>query len=965
MNLTKAVFLFIGLFLSLNLGSQILISQGGTVNSCAGTISDSGGPGVPYLDFEFYQMTICSDVPGQCLSLDFTVFETGFNSDFLFIYDGPTTADPAINPAGYSGNLGAFTVEASGDCLTLLWFSGINAGFDGFEANIICAACPTCTDGIQNGSETGIDCGGATCPPCPCDDFAVNAIPYTDINTTCGMGDDYDNGDACFSFFMNGEDVVYEYVPTASVCLEVSLDYPTAPGAAGLAIMDGCPDLLSTQCIQNNTSFFGATNITANLNVIAGNTYYIVVSSDEFQAPCMDYTLTINEGEPTVQDCLGAIPVCDLVVTNPQVTLGSGSCLDIDPLNAGCITNGEMNSVWYTFGTANAGTLNFTLTPDDLDDDFDWALFNITGGQCSDIIDDASTMVSCNSYGVIGVNGPTGISSALGGLGSSNGPGDMNGPPFNADHPVAAGETYVLFISNWTGSTNGLTLDFSGSSAGIFGFEQPTLNEDITSAYCSLPNGTIDISAISGGLPPYDAVLNGVPQTGLVFNDLLPGPYTIEITSGSECSFDYNVAVSDNAITTDAGTDATECDLDVAIVGEELAGFTGTWSGPAEISFDNTNNSNAQATSTAGGQFTLTWTIDDGNGCIVTDDVLVTFTDEIIVQVDANEETCHQYCDGSAEVFPSGGSGSTTYDFFYSDGTVGGSPNLVELLCPGQYTVSVIDENGCSQDQDFNIIAAEIFVVEELITINQTCPGDCDGQLIVNAPMGSNYSSDGGLSFVTDSVLGGLCPGTYDIVVRSDDNCITTAVGEVGVNNPPLADFDVEPSTATVFDADFSVTDQSEGGEGFLEYNWTFGFNGESDLQNPSYTFINPEIGEHPITLLLTDSLGCQDTIVKFITITEDFHIFAPNSFTPDGDGVNEFFYIVGSDIDDRNFEMEIYDRFGHTVWFTTDPTDRWNGSDEDNDYFVNNMVYNWRIKTRRLSSLDEVEMFGQVTIIR
>jgi len=62
---------------------------------------------------------------------------------------------------------------------------------------------------------------------------------------------------------------------------------------------------------------------------------------------------------------------------------------------------------------------------------------------------------------------------------------------------------------------------------------------------------------------------------------------------------------------------------------------------------------------------------------------------------------------------------------------------------------------------------------------------------------------------------------------------------------------------------------------------------------------------------------------------------------------------------------MEIYDRFGHTVFFTTDPNEKWNGGDELNDYFVNVSVYNWRIKTKRLSSFDEVEMFGQVTLIR
>ncbi|MEM7161243.1 MAG: gliding motility-associated C-terminal domain-containing protein [Bacteroidota bacterium] len=946
---------------------EILISQGGTVNNCGGSIVDAGGSAGPYGDFEFFQTTICSDVPGQCLSLEFTTFETLLNSDFLFIYDGPSTADPLIDPAGFHGNLGAFTVEASGDCLTLLWFSGLNSGaLPGFEANIICANCPSCTDGIQNGSETGIDCGGSVCDPCPCEDFLVDAFPYTDNNSTCGLGDDYNSNDACFSFFMNGEDAVYLYTPTSSACLEITLEYPNNPGAAGLSIMDGCPDWITTSCVSNNQSLFGATSISANINAIAGQDYYIVVSSDEFQTNCLDYTLTIDEGVPTNQDCLGAEPICDLFVDVPNSLTGTGACIDFTIDNPSCFTTDELNSMWFTFGTANPGNLSFVLNPNDPDDDFDWALFNITGVQCSEILDDPSTLVSCNTYGQVGGNGATGISTALGGFGNSNGPGNTNGPAFNADLAVQANETYVLMISNWSGTFNGYSLDFSSSDQGIFGFAAPDLNEAISSAFCSLANGEIDLTAISGGLPPYEASMNGIVENDLIFSDLLPGDYDIEIVTGSQCSFSYNLVVGDNAITTDAGDDISECDLVANLIGEELAGFTGTWSGPVDISFDNANNSNVEATSQAGGVFTMTWTIDNGDGCVISDDVDVIFTDEIIIQVDEFEESCYQYCDGAAHAFPSGGSGSITYDYFFSGGTAGTLTNEVELLCPGAYEVTVIDENGCAETQAFNIIAADVFEIMDIISINQTCPGDCDGQLMVNAPTATSLSADGGLSFVGDTVVGNLCPGEYNLIAMNDENCLTPlAIGSVGVNDPPIANFDIEPSEASVFDANFSVTDESEGGEGDLQYDWFFGFEGQSNLQNPHYTFLNADPGEYSITLLLTDSLGCQDTLVKFINIIEDFHIFAPNSFTPDGDGVNEYFYVVGSDIDDRNFEMEIYDRFGHTVFFTNDPEDRWDGSDEGNEYFVNVSVYNWRIKTKRLSSFDEVEMFGQVTLIR
>lgn len=943
------------------IGQTYLISDGGTVNTCSGTFYDSGGAGGGYADFEFYQMTICSD-NGDCLSLDFTFFETNPGGDLLFIYDGPTTADPVIDPAGYSGSLAPFTVEGSTDCLTLLFFSGFANGMGGWEANISCAPCPSCTDGIQNGSETGIDCGGSTCPPCPCDDTTVAAIPFNEANSTCGAGNNYNNTSACFSFFMNGEDYVYEYTPTASVCLQITLDYPNDPGAAGLFVTNGCPDLFTTTCVLNSNSAFGSTQMIENINVTAGVTYYIIVSSDQFQAPCMDYTITIDEGEPNIQDCLGAIPVCDLIQNVATVPTGNGACLDLDPLNTGCLT-GELNSIWFTFGIANDGILNFTLTPDVGTDDFDWGLYDLTGGQCSDIIDDPSTLISCNSYGVLGVNGPTGISASQGGFGSSNGPGNLNGPPFNDDVWATAGNVYTLLISNWSGTPNGFTLDFSESDPGIFGFTEPTLNESITDAYCSLDNGAIDITGITGGLPPYDASINGNPQPGLFIDNLFPGQYTLEVTTGSTCVFAYDITVGDSFVATNAGVDTSQCDLDIVLSGETLTGFMGSWSGPAGVNFDNPEDNNATVTSTMGGDFILTWTLDDGNGCVVSDEITITFTDEILIDVLPVEESCYEYCDGTAEVFPSGGSGGTFYTYEFSDGSPGTAANEAEDLCSGIQTVTVTDANGCQESTTFEIIGAPVFQVESILSEPETCPGDCDGILIIDAPTATTFSADGGATFVGDSILTDLCPGEYSVIVRNDEDCLAESEATVGFHIPPTAGFTVDPPQATLFDATFSFLNQSIGDS--LTYEWLFGFTGSSSLQNPTYTFVNASIGEYPITLLVTDSIGCQDTLVRNINIIDEFQVYTPNAFTPDGDGVNEEFYIVGTDIDPEYYFLEIYDRWGRLVFETIDIEAKWNGSNLGGEHFVQDNVFVWRLKTKSLSTQDEYEFQGSVTMFR
>jgi uncharacterized protein (TIGR02145 family) len=175
---------------------------------------------------------------------------------------------------------------------------------------------------------------------------------------------------------------------------------------------------------------------------------------------------------PTVQDCLGAIPVCQAIYSTTQSYTGYGNVYPEIHSNSVCplCMAGEINDVFYTFTVQSSGILRFTLTPNNPSNDYDWELFNMTNATCADLYTKATSLtVSCNSYGVIGINGPTGINSALSNNRNCNGPGNNNGPAFNEDLNVLQGETYLLNISNWS-STNqsGYTLDFTASTALIY-----------------------------------------------------------------------------------------------------------------------------------------------------------------------------------------------------------------------------------------------------------------------------------------------------------------------------------------------------------------------------------------------------------------------------------------------------------------------------------------------------------------
>jgi len=197
-----------------------------------------------------------------------------------------------------------------------------------------------------------------------------------------------------------------------------------------------------------------------------------------------------NPGVPTVQDCLGAIPVCQPVYSTLASYTGHGNVYPEIHNNGVCplCMDGEKNDVFYIITVQTSGILRFSLTPNNPNNDYDWSLFNMTNAGCDEIYTNATSLqVSCNSWGAIGVNGPTGINTQLGNSANCNGPGNPpNFKPYNKDLNVLVGQTYVLNISNWSATNqSGYTLDFSASTAVIFDNVPPAIDSIQQTVSCS------------------------------------------------------------------------------------------------------------------------------------------------------------------------------------------------------------------------------------------------------------------------------------------------------------------------------------------------------------------------------------------------------------------------------------------------------------------------------------------------
>lgn len=259
--------------------------------------------------------------------------------------------------------------------------------------------------------------------------------------------------------------------------------------------------------------------------------------------------------QTSTSDCNGAIQLCGGIYTESSAPQGTGNVFEF---TGTCNADLETASLWYTFTVQEAGDLSFIIDPANGADDYDWGMFNITNGGCAGINaqDGTSPEVECNSWGLLGsTNGATGISTANGGTGTTNGPGDLNGPAFNANLPVQIGQTYALVVMNWSGSTDGYTIDFTQSTAAIYDNVPPVpvsvttdcsnqsfvvnFNEPIVTSTVSATDFTL--TTPSGVVLPFTTVTPNTPGAfsqsgytlGLSSVPMEGGTYTLTITSAS------------------------------------------------------------------------------------------------------------------------------------------------------------------------------------------------------------------------------------------------------------------------------------------------------------------------------------------------------------------------------------------------------------------------------------------------
>jgi gliding motility-associated-like protein len=135
----------------------------------------------------------------------------------------------------------------------------------------------------------------------------------------------------------------------------------------------------------------------------------------------------------------------------------------------------------------------------------------------------------------------------------------------------------------------------------------------------------------------------------------------------------------------------------------------------------------------------------------------------------------------------------------------------------------------------------------------------------------------------------------------------------------PVADFTADPEITSIVFPEIKFTDNSVGA---TTWAWDFGDGDSSSVSSPIHTY--SDTGTYYIYLHVENDFGCFSDDFGRVIINPFPTLWIPNAFTPDDDGINDTWFVKGTDFYD--FELRIYNRWGVLMFYTSDPMQGWNG---------------------------------------
>ena len=207
-------------------------------------------------------------------------------------------------------------------------------------------------------------------------------------------------------------------------------------------------------------------------------------------------------------------------------------------------------------------------------------------------------------------------------------------------------------------------------------------------------------------------------------------------------------------------------------------------------------------------------------------------------------------------------------------------------------------------------------------------------------------------------------PGWYHVKLKvtTPQGCTDQLIapGSVLVDPQPVSTFAYTPDPPTAGNNNmvFTGTDPHA-----VEFFWTMPDFSQQEGQQATYTLPDKIADDYLVCLSVRDRYGCGDTLCDNIHVFVD-NLWAPTAFTPDGNDINDVFRPITTDMAPEDYNLRIFDRWGHLVFETTDPEKGWDGSGKGGGK-ANSGIYVWRLEYRPLHTADKLDRYGHVTLLR
>ncbi|MCX6273950.1 MAG: PKD domain-containing protein [Bacteroidetes bacterium] len=635
---------------------------------------------------------------------------------------------------------------------------------------------------------------------------------------------------------------------------------------------------------------------------------------------------------------------CNVITTTTVVNSGGGNASLQSSANVTCNGGNDGAATVTVSGGAAPYTYLWTPTGDTLP-----SISNIPAGNYSVAIADS---VGCVSSVNVIITEPPAMNMLTGML-----PAGCNGAADGSAYVSVSGGTapysyawspVVWFDSTLTNIAAGVysvaITDQHGcidsTSVTVTSPSSVTLNITATDITCfGMADGSADVTVLSG-TGPFTYSWSPGSGTGPFAEYLSPGDYNVTVTDSNGCeSFVTATIVEPPLLVLTVSPDMTLCIGQETMIGANASGGTQ----PYSFLWDNGITTDSQLVYPVS-PTAYSVEVVDSNGCSAAPlTININVNPPLNVIADATPEICAGDT-ASISALAGGGNGGP-YFYTWNNGAIQSDEALVYPQADSTFVVTVND--GCSPpvEATVHIIVNPVPQADFLPQLVEGCmPVDAAFTNHGNVPAGSLYSwnlGDGTTSNESSVAHTYATPGHYTVslFISTTAGCTAdiTVVDAVNVFGLPEANFEMSSQEVSILNPSIDFYDHST--DAYM-WNWDFGDKSGSSNMNPVHNY--PDTGTYVIQLIVVTEHGCLDTIYNTLRVKEDFTVFIPNAYTPNGDNINDGFMADG--IGWRDFEMFIIDRWGLEIFHSTSKDHPWNATYYDNGNRCQSDVYEYII---------------------